>query len=139
MDLTDMFDDVLVGMARAIENSYIVLLCINQKYYESEYCRLGKSVDGLLCLSSFSFISEAEYAAEKRVKFIPCLMEKDFQAESWLGILKGSNVHIDFSSLDEFDQSFNELLRQINYIEKKLDLFPRESIFSFFVVSLINT
>ena len=42
MDLTDMFDNVLVGMARAVENSYIVLLCINQQYYESEYCRLGK-------------------------------------------------------------------------------------------------
>jgi hypothetical protein len=42
MDLVDMGDDILVGMARAVENSYIVLLCINQKYYESDYCRLGK-------------------------------------------------------------------------------------------------
>jgi hypothetical protein len=41
MDLTDMGDDILVSMARAVENSYIVLLCINQQYYESDYCRLG--------------------------------------------------------------------------------------------------
>ena len=41
MDLTDMADDILVSMARAVENSYIVLLCINQQYYESDYCRLG--------------------------------------------------------------------------------------------------
>jgi hypothetical protein len=42
MDLTDMADNILVSMARAVENSYIVLLCINQQYYESDYCRLGK-------------------------------------------------------------------------------------------------
>jgi hypothetical protein len=42
MDLTDMGDDILVSMARAVEDSYIVLLCINQQYYESDYCRLGK-------------------------------------------------------------------------------------------------
>ena len=44
MDLTDLFDDILVGMARAIENSYIVLLCINQQYFDSEYCRLGSKI-----------------------------------------------------------------------------------------------
>ncbi|CAF2708983.1 unnamed protein product [Rotaria sp. Silwood2] len=110
MDLTDMGDDILVSMARAVENSYIVLLCINQKYYESDYCRL-----------------EAEYAAENRIKFIPCLMEESFRAESWLGIIKGSNVHIDFSLLENFDQSFEELIRQITYVEKKLSLQPRRT------------
>ena len=34
--------DILDSMARAVENSYIVLLCMNQQYYESEYCRLGR-------------------------------------------------------------------------------------------------
>ncbi|CAF4125697.1 unnamed protein product, partial [Rotaria sordida] len=33
MDLSDMGDDILASMARAVENSYIVLLCINQQYY----------------------------------------------------------------------------------------------------------
>ncbi|CAF0804708.1 unnamed protein product [Rotaria sp. Silwood1] len=112
MDLTDMGDDILVSMARAVENSYIVLLCINQKYYESDYCRL-----------------EAEYAAENRVKFIPCLMEKSFRAESWLGIIKGSNVHIDFSSPEDFDESLEELIRQITFVEKKLSLQPRKILF----------
>ena len=37
-----MHDKVLRSMARAIENSYIVLLCINQQYYESAYCQMGK-------------------------------------------------------------------------------------------------
>lgn len=37
-----MGDDILVSMARAVENSYIVLLCMSKEYYESDYCRLGK-------------------------------------------------------------------------------------------------
>ncbi|CAF1313511.1 unnamed protein product [Rotaria magnacalcarata] len=110
MDLTDMGDDILVSMARAVENSYIVLICINQQYYESEYCRL-----------------EAEYAAENRIKFIPCLMEKSFRAQSWLGIIKGSNYHIDFSAPEDFDKSFDELIRQITHVEKKLSLQPRRT------------
>ncbi|CAF4732822.1 unnamed protein product [Rotaria socialis] len=97
-------------MARAVENSYIVLICINQQYYESEYCRL-----------------EAEYAAENRIKFIPCLMEKSFRAQSWLGIIKGSNYHIDFSELEDFDKSFGELIRQITHVERKLSVQPRRT------------
>ncbi|CAF3641022.1 unnamed protein product [Rotaria sp. Silwood1] len=106
IDLEHMFDDILVAMAQAIENSYIILLCINQQYYESDYCRL-----------------EAVYAAENRIKFIPCLMEKSFHPQSWLG----SNFHIDFSSSDDFDQSFKQLIRQITYIEKELSLEPRRT------------
>lgn len=36
-----MGDDILVSMTEAVENSNIVLICINQQYYESHYCRLG--------------------------------------------------------------------------------------------------
>ncbi|CAF1500579.1 unnamed protein product [Rotaria sp. Silwood1] len=119
MHLSDMGDDILVSMARAVENSYIVLLCINQQYYTSEYCRL-----------------EAEYATEKRIKCIPCLMEKSFQTESWLGSIKGSNFHIDFSSHDNFDRSFDELIRQITYVEKRLSLPLRRTATS---CSMINS
>jgi hypothetical protein len=69
---------------------------------------------------------EAEYAAENRIKFIPCLMESSFRAESWLGIIKGSNFHIDFSSPDNFNQAFEELIRQITHVEKRLSLQPRK-------------
>jgi len=72
------------------------------------------------------FYVEAEYAAENRIKFIPCLMEASFRAESWLGIIKGANVHIDFSSPDEFDESFEKLINQITHVERKLSLQPRK-------------
>ena len=74
---------------------------------------------------TFSIV-EAEYAAENRIKFIPCLMEKSFRAQSWLGIIKGSNYHIDFSSPENFDESLDELVRQITHVEKKLSMQPRK-------------
>lgn len=72
--------------------------------------------------------SEAKYATEKQVKFIPCLMEKSFRAESWLGIIKGSSLHVDFSIPDQFDEAFQELIRLITVIEKQLRLQPRKCI-----------
>ncbi|CAF4354286.1 unnamed protein product [Rotaria socialis] len=110
MDKTNMGDDILVSMARAVENSYIVLLCINTQYYRSHYCRL-----------------EAEYAAEKRIRFIPCMVEKSFRAESWLGIIKGSSLHVDFSVHEKFKESFKELIRLISQIEKQLCVQPRRA------------
>ena len=53
-------------------------------------------------------------------------MEKSFRAQSWLGIIKGSNYHIDFSSSEDFNQSFEELVRQITHVENKLSLQPRK-------------
>jgi hypothetical protein len=53
-------------------------------------------------------------------------MEEEFHPKGWLGIIKGSNLHIDFSSPDNFDQSFEQLIRQINFIEQKLALQPRK-------------
>jgi len=86
MDLEHMYDDILVSMARAVENSYIVLLCISQQYYENDYCRLGNGIFGYFYVIIKLFL-EAEYAAEKRIKFIPCLMEEEFHPKSWLGII----------------------------------------------------
>jgi hypothetical protein len=83
-------------------------------------------------------ISEAEYAAENRIKFIPCLMESEFRAQSWLGIIKGANVHVDFSSADLFDDSFTELIRQITYVEGKLSLRPRSFLVDFTLNKMIT-
>jgi hypothetical protein len=53
-------------------------------------------------------------------------MEGSFRAESWLGIIKGSNVHIDFSVPEDFNNSFDKLIHQITHVEKKLSLQPRK-------------
>lgn len=43
MDVYDMPDNFIDGMAKAIRNSYIVLLCINRQYDDSFWCRKGSN------------------------------------------------------------------------------------------------
>ncbi|CAF3842885.1 unnamed protein product [Adineta steineri] len=109
-DLTDMRSNIIDGMAEAVENSYIVLLCINHAYFESRYCK-----------------SEAQYALEKRIKIIPCFMEEPFELEGWLGIIHGANYRIDFSLSEEFDESFKLLIREIKHTEAQLSINPRST------------
>ncbi len=45
-------------------------------------------------------------------------------------IIKGSNVHIDFSCPNDFDESFEQLIRQITFVERKLSLQPRKLYFN---------
>ena len=40
---------------------------------------------------------------------------------------KGANMHVDFSAPEGFQDSFDELIRQITYIERKLSLQPRKT------------
>ncbi|CAF1663403.1 unnamed protein product, partial [Didymodactylos carnosus] len=61
MNVADLHGDLLEAIAKAVENSYIVLLCINDGYYINPYCR-----------------KEAEYAAENYIPFIPCMMQENF-------------------------------------------------------------
>ncbi|CAF4056703.1 unnamed protein product, partial [Adineta steineri] len=108
--ISEMRSNIIDGMAEAVENSYIVLLCINHAYCESRYCK-----------------SEAQYALEKRIKIIPCFMEEPFELEGWLGIIHGANYRIDFSLLEEFDESFKLLIREITHTEAQLSINPRST------------
>lgn len=44
MDLEQMGGSTLEAMARAVENSSVVLVCVSQKYKESANCRSGKTL-----------------------------------------------------------------------------------------------
>ncbi|CAF0975814.1 unnamed protein product [Rotaria sordida] len=110
MDVYDMHNNFIDGMAKAIRNSYIVLMCINSKYKDSFWCR-----------------KEAEDISIKQIKIIPCYMEKPFRTDDWLDFLLGANIRIDFSQADKFHESFNKLVEEINVIEKELDTYSRGS------------
>ncbi|CAF1349394.1 unnamed protein product [Rotaria sordida] len=96
--------NILHGMAKAIENSFIVLLCMNTKYQESKYC-----------------MAEAEYTFEKNVPYIPCVMEEGFKPSGGLAILKRARNRISFFPPENFDRSFAELATEIEYIEAELN------------------
>ncbi|CAF1095673.1 unnamed protein product [Adineta steineri] len=89
-------------MASAVENSFVVLMAINEQYYESRYCRL-----------------EAEYSVERNKSSITMLMQAGYKAQGWLGIINGAKLHIDFSQLP-FDEAFNLLVREIEAVRSSL-------------------
>ncbi len=54
------------SVATAIEQSYLVLICVSQKYKDSPNCRL-----------------EGEYCMNRKVPFIPLMMQKGYKADGW--------------------------------------------------------
>ncbi|CAF2403701.1 unnamed protein product [Rotaria sp. Silwood2] len=102
IDQDNISGDILTSMASAVENAYVVLMAINDKYYKSRYCRL-----------------EAEYSVERNKASIPMLMQAGYKAIGWLGIINGSKFQIDFSQLP-FDEAFNLLRREIEAVRLSL-------------------
>ena len=87
--------DILQSLAVAIEDASVILVAIDEKYYQSHYCR-----------------GEAEYSYELKKHMIPMLMQTDYKPRGWLGFIKGTKLHIDFDKL-EFDQAMELLVREI--------------------------
>ncbi|CAF0830107.1 unnamed protein product [Didymodactylos carnosus] len=117
MDIDNINGGVLESMAEAVEKSSVVLICMNENYKQSYYCRL-----------------EAEYATELRKPCIPCLMQPRFRPYGWLGIIKGAKIHVsylfeisprhikvDFATYP-FEEAFAILIREIETIRQ--DLIP---------------
>lgn len=111
-----MHDNFIDGMAKAIRNSYIVLICINRQYDSSYWCK-----------------KEIQDVAIKRIKFIPCFMEKPFELVDWLDFLVSGNLWIDFSDLNGFDIAFDKLIDEITSIEEQLATNPRKAFLFFFL------
>ncbi|CAF1002516.1 unnamed protein product [Adineta ricciae] len=100
LDVDNINGGVLESMAQAVENSSMVLICMNEQYKQSYYCRL-----------------EAEYATELRKPCIPLLMQPRFRPYGWLGIIKGAKIHVDFATLP-FEEAFSLLIREIETIRR---------------------
>ncbi|XP_072050029.1 uncharacterized protein [Amphiura filiformis] len=81
MDVTHMSGDILAAMAKAVEKSHIVLICMSEKYKNSQSCR-----------------TEAEYAYKLKKPVIPLLIEDSYQPDGWLGLLQGTKLYYNFSS-----------------------------------------
>ncbi|XP_072051354.1 uncharacterized protein [Amphiura filiformis] len=81
MDDTHMTGDILAAMAEAVEKSHVVLICMSEKYKNSQSCR-----------------SEAEYAYKLKKAVIPLLIEDGYQPDGWLGLLQGTKLYYNFSS-----------------------------------------
>ncbi|KAL9979082.1 hypothetical protein ACROYT_G016684 [Oculina patagonica] len=96
IDLEQMGGSTLEAMANAVENAAVVLVCVSQKYKESANCR-----------------SEAEYAFTLRKDIVPLMMESNYRADGWLGMILGSKLWIDFSSGQNTSDSIEKLKKEL--------------------------
>jgi len=86
MDLEGMSGSTLDTMAKAVEDAAVVLVCVSQRYKESLCCR-----------------SEADYTFKLGKDIIPLMMQRNYVADGWLGILVGTKLWIDLQSKQDVD------------------------------------
>ena len=104
MDLEQMSGSTLETRAKAVENAAVVLICVSQRYKESPNCR-----------------SEAEYAYQLRKDIIPLMMQKNYKADGWLGMLLGTKMWIDFQSKHTIDSGVTKLVKELAGRGKDVD------------------
>ncbi|CAH3197168.1 unnamed protein product [Porites evermanni] len=105
MDLEQMGGSTLEAMAKAVENSSVVLICVSERYKESPNCR-----------------SEAEYAYQLRKDIIPLMMQRKYRGDGWLGMLVGTKLWFDFQSKHVLEQGVTKLIRELGGRGKELDV-----------------
>ncbi|KAL3892368.1 hypothetical protein ACJMK2_004579 [Sinanodonta woodiana] len=107
MDIDEMTGAVTEAMAKAVEESYIILICMSQKYKDSANCK-----------------AEAEYAFNLKKKIIPLKMENAYIPDGWLGFVVGVRPFIDFSGKYPFEAKVLDLLDEIAKLYEAEDTKP---------------
>ena len=89
------------AMAKAIENSEFVLICMSDTYKQSPFCEM-----------------EASYAVKRRCRIIPLKVTPNYQPDGWLGVLTSALIYVDFPKLG-FAKASEELKKQIGLFRTK--------------------
>ena len=105
MDLEQMGGSTLETMAKAVENSSVVLICVSERYKESPNCR-----------------SEAEYTYKLGKDIIPLMMQRNYKPDGWLGMLVGTKFWIDFHSKHLIEQGVTKLIKELGGRGKDVDV-----------------
>ncbi|CAF0894381.1 unnamed protein product [Brachionus calyciflorus] len=102
IDIGNIHGSSLDSMAKAVEESYCVLICITEKYRQSIYCQ-----------------SEAQYAYKLNKPIIPLIMQKDYEnVKGWLGIVISDKIFVNFMKYS-FEECIQRLEGEINTITNK--------------------
>ena len=105
MDLEQMGGSTLETMAKAVEDSSVVLICLSERYKESPNCR-----------------SEAEYTYKLRKDIIPLMMQRNYKPDGWLGMLLGTKFWIDFHSKHVVKTGVTKLIKELGGRGKDVDV-----------------
>ncbi|CAF1112032.1 unnamed protein product, partial [Didymodactylos carnosus] len=95
IDLDGIYAGSWDSMARGIDQSKFVLICMSEAYEKSTTCQ-----------------READYAHNQRSNIIPLVVSKGYRAKGWLGILIGARNYTDFTKTD-FDTAYEKLMKEI--------------------------
>ena len=101
MDVDRMMGSTLEAMAIAIEQSDAIIMCVTHRYKESQACR-----------------TEAEYAYTKKKPMIPVMLEKNYDADGWLGIIMGSKLYYNMHTIDEMQASLPGLVGEVRKVQQ---------------------
>lgn len=111
IDVEEIHGSSLDSMARAIEESQFVLICVTEKYRQSLNCQ-----------------SEAQYAFRLNKNIIPLIMQKGYASvNGWLGFIIGDKIFIDFTKypLEEcFKRLQNQIVLKTNNSQVKVGEIP---------------
>jgi hypothetical protein len=88
IDIENMKGSTVDSMALAVENAAVVVICISRVYKESANCRM-----------------EANYALQREVKMVPCMMEEGYKPDGWLGMILGTKLWYGFYGAVVWDAS----------------------------------
>jgi len=98
IDTDNHHDSTPESMAKAVEHSHCILLCMTEKYEQNPFCRI-----------------EAEYALKNRVPIVPLILQKDYEPDSWLRVLAGSGLNADFGQYS-FDECMKRVEAEISFV-----------------------
>ncbi|CAF1287745.1 unnamed protein product [Rotaria sordida] len=94
-DVQNMHGCIYTAMAKAVEQSQIVLFGMTEKYRQSDNCR-----------------KELTYACKQRKRLIPLRLQEKYDPNGWLGLISAELLYIDFTKRD-FDINYRNLLKEI--------------------------
>ena len=96
IDVDDIHGSSLDAMAKAVENSSCILICITEKYRQSVNCQ-----------------AEAQYAFRLNKKIIPLIMQTGYESvQGWLGIIMGDKIFVNFTKY-ELKECFKRLRKEV--------------------------
>ena len=97
IDVNDIHGSSLDAMAKAVEDSFCVLMCVTEKYRQSVNCQ-----------------AEAQYAFKLNKKIIPIIMQQGYESvQGWLGIIMGDKIFVNFTKYP-FDDCIRRLRKEID-------------------------
>ncbi|KAK7464062.1 hypothetical protein BaRGS_00037950 [Batillaria attramentaria] len=96
MDLDNMAGSIVQCMAEGVENAFVVIICMSQKYKDSINCR-----------------QEASYAHVKKKEIIPLKMQDSLELDGWLGLIVAGKLFYDFSGKEPFEEVIKALISGI--------------------------